>query len=206
MREWTMVEGQQVPVQSIDRGPMLLRSREEWMARYQAVAAGAIMPLAFLVAALLIAVVLLVPGGNYLLLAVPCGVLIGIYGGLAIRTLNDINRGGAVPGIYEKGLELPIFPIYFQRLFIPWEEIEDAVLQSGPLPANVLMITVRSSRWKWRFPERLLGPEGYGLVQECISGGEEPEGPGPPAAPGPKLVLYTSRGAKMESVPGEERP
>ena len=115
-------------------------------------------------------------------------------------TRRDLRRWGAKPGLYDNGVELPIFPLYAIRLFIPWEEMEDAWVRRSRALDDMLFISVRGSRWRWRVPSSLLGEDG---VQEVLKRVKEPvplELEEPRQEP-PKLVIYSAAGAKTEVRP-----
>ncbi len=164
MREWFLIRGRRSPVVTyLERGELLLGTREKWTYSYLSSMFCLVLPGALLYTLVGSSVVLWVPEA---VMAPICGglVLLGYNLVMAIRTLRDISRGGATPGIYELGLEMPVFPISGQRTFIPWLEVEDVELRRYPSNKMVL-ISVRGSRWRWRFPYRMIGPRGLRFIE-----------------------------------------
>ena len=207
MREWVIIDGQQMPAEWIDRGALLIRNRDEWLGRYQdEVRIGVFHSVIYAVTTGIAIVVSFFTPFPFLIPIIFLFVLCGFYLFSAVRTSNEMRRGGPVPGIYERGIEMPLFPYYYQRLFIPWEEIKGVWLQPRILHSSnaVVMIEVRNSRWRWRTSEYLLGPEGYAFAQAKLAEIESGVVPPSPASSPPKLVLYSSGGPRVESVPGEE--
>ena len=143
VREWVIVNGQQIGVEGIDRGNLLLWSREEWFARYKREFPRTVVMIAILV------IIFLVPSIFFLSIVavILLVIFIGMYAGIGLKMLRDIERGDAVPGIYEGGIEFPTFPMYFQRLFIPWEEMKEVSLRQGPLATGTLNISIHNHRY-----------------------------------------------------------
>jgi hypothetical protein len=198
-----MRDGQQVPVDGIDRGMLLVYSHEHWLETYRRYMKGRlkfdVFGLGILGAVMVMAVMLFAPILSILMvLAV---VLVGVTEVVSYRsTLKSINGGGPLPGVYSLGVELPIFPLYATRLFIPWTEMEDAWVKRSRTVDDVLYISVLKSRWRWRAPGRLFGQDGMQAVVERAHGPKAIHIPEIKQA-APKLVLYSAEGAKTESVP-----
>ena len=112
---------------------------------------------------------------------------------------RDIGKGAAVPGIYKWGIEMPVYPIYMSRLFIPWAEIEGIEVKRTPLTGEVVYISVKDSKWKWRLPKKLIGEEGVILANAIL--GKTPPIPVEDMMAPPPLVLYTSGGGRQTSYP-----
>jgi hypothetical protein len=206
VREWIILDGHQIAVENIDRGVLLLHDRAEWVRRYKdEMRGGIILTIPFtILSGFGIVIALYVQ--PFIIPAVFLFLLIGFYLATSKMTQNEMRRGGAVPGIYEKGIEMPLFPNYYQRLFIPWEEMKSAELKSrGIFSADaVVVFEVNNSRWKWMFPENILGPEGYSFIKEKLTELDYVEGIRTKATSAPKLVLYSPQEGKVESIPGEE--
>jgi hypothetical protein len=198
-----MRDGHQVPADGIDRGPLLVYPLEHWQnantrfmfARlrfdlFVVTAIGVTMVLVSLLFAPIIGVVMIMVVG-----------LVGLSEALAYRGSRRVMAsGGALPGVYTNGVELPMFPVYTTRLFIPWSEMEDGWVKGSRMFDDVLFIAVKGSRWRWRAPGRLFGQEGMlAVVERAMDPAtldlEEPQ------QPAPRLVVYSAEGAKLESVP-----
>jgi len=146
---------------------------------------------------LIVTVISQIPFFLFLVIIVGCWAAYTLT--LRRATVTDIDRGGAVPGIYKWGLEMPIYPIYMTRLFIPWNEIEGIWVKRSIVASDTVYISVHKSRWKWRFPKVLMGDEGLTLA-EALVGTSRPIPPEPEVG-SPRLVLYTSEGVSQESHP-----
>ncbi len=112
---------------------------------------------------------------------------------------KDLDRGGAVPGIYNWGLEMPTYPVYMTRLFIPWEEVEWIWVKRAIFTSDTVYISIHNSRWRWRFPKVIMGDEGLALAKAMV--GTSRPVPPPPEPEPPRLVVYTSEGVSRESYP-----
>lgn len=117
-------------------------------------------------------------------------------------TRKNLNSGGAIPGVYENGVELPMYPLYATRLFIPWTAMEGAWVKRSRILDDVLYISIRESRWRWRVPRRVFGEEGMEAVM-ARAGGPHPIDMSAPEQTPPRLVIYSAEGAKSEYVPEE---
>jgi hypothetical protein len=162
---------------------------------------GLLLPGSLIYILLALAVVSLEPEAAF---APVCGglVLVGYNLSMASRTMRDIGRGGAVPGIYEHGLEMPVFPISGRRAFVPWEEVEDAWLRRYPINEMVL-VSVRGSRWRWRFPLRMMEPRGLSFIQGKIAEmrvARALELEGKTGSVAPRLVVYTAGGPSLSTA------
>lgn len=187
----------------LDRGALLLWNREYWNDAYATMRHTALLLVLVVFPVLTIPVSIFFYPTLYVLMAGYVA-LVAYYLGMYQRTVSDLRRGGAVPGIYEEGLELPIFPMYMTRTFIPWGEIEDVFVSRG-LMNETLMVVIKGSQWRWRFPKAILGDEGVAFIMDRVRPAADLPPPPEPAAT-PKLVVYGARGGKMESVPdGEKR-
>jgi len=116
------------------------------------------------------------------------------------RTYVDIAYGRPAPGIYSLGVEMPMYPVYTARLFIPWSEMTDAWVKRSRMGDDVLYISVKGSRWKWRVPGRLFGEE---AMMAVVHRAKEPlptDVAGPDEDVPPKLVIYSAAGARSEMV------
>lgn len=118
-------------------------------------------------------------------------------------TLKNLNSGGAIPGVYQNGVELPMYPTYATRLFIPWTMMESAWVRRSRILDDVLYISVKGSRWRWRVPGRLFGEEGMRAVIERARGPIGIDIPELEQAAPPRLIIYSAEGARTESVPEE---
>lgn len=201
-----MSGGYQLPAEGIVRGQPIVRPEEEWRERYLRLIRGRL--LVNSTAFVLLMAVLFIPMsalGDVFLLGFFSFFLFLLYL-IVFRTYSltkaDVKAGGPVPGLYANGIEMPIFPVYTARLFIPWTEMEDAWVEHSRLVDDMLFISVKGSRWRWRFPRRLLGEEG---VVAAIGRVRRPSVPPmePPSTVPPRLVLYTAEGARTESTPDE---
>lgn len=206
MKEHVMSDGHQLPAEGIVRGRPIVWSEGEWRQRYMGLVRGRFLvnsiALLVMVGALFVPMFLL---GDLPVIIVVALLVVLIYlfvHGTYRSTRDDILSGGPVPGLYANGIEMPIFPTYTARLFIPWDEMEDAWMQRSRLVDEVLFIAVRNSRWRWRFPRRLLGEEGAAVA---VSRARQHTLPtiSPPVTVPPRLVVYTAEGARTESTPDE---
>jgi hypothetical protein len=187
----------------LDRGPLLLWPFEYWNDAYAAVRRKALLGVLVGFPVLSFPVSIFFYPTLYVLL-LGYVALVVYYLGMHLRTVSDLSWGGAVPGIYREGLELPMFPMYMTRTFIPWGEIEDVFVSRGII-SETLMVAIKGSRWRWRFPKAILGDEGVAFIMDRVRPSVELPPPLEPAV-APKLVVYGTRGGKMESVPdGEKR-
>lgn len=198
LREHVLRQGNQVAVDKVERGELLLYTREEWNARYRAYARGRVgLDLIALAACIVMALGLL----EVLIVFAACSLLILLSLSFAYRSLTDISRGGAVPGIYSNGIEMVMYPMYYTRLFIPWDEITDSWVQRSRIRADMLFILVDDTRWRWRVPVSVLGEEGVVMVSRRT---ERPMAiPSLPETEPPALVLYTAEGMLTERRSGD---
>jgi hypothetical protein len=203
VRQWVLQGGLRYSPDHLDRGPLLLWGRGYWEERYARVRRGALLRVLVGFPVVAFPVGILIPPTLYVLLF-GYAFLAAYYLGMHARTVGDLRRGGAVPGIYKEGLELPMFPLYMSRTFIPWGEVEDVFVYPG-IMSETLVVAIRDSRWRWRFPKAILGAEGVAFIRDRVR--PAPEVPQPPGVvTTPRLVVYSVHGAKMESFPeGEER-
>ena len=198
MREYILRNGSQIPTEAIDRGPLMLWDREVWLSRYASFQSGHLLygtiPLA---AVLIITVVIQNPVFLFSVIIVGCWTVYNLT--LRRGTNKDLDRGGAVPGIYKWGLEMPVYPLYLTRLFIPWDEIEGVWVKRAILASDTVYISIHNSRWRWRFPKVIMGDEGLAFAKAMV-GMSRPVPPPPEPAP-PRLVVYTSEGVSRETYP-----
>ena len=198
MREYILRNGSQIPMEAIDRGPLMLWDREVWLSRYVSFQSGhlqyGLIPLAIV---LIITVVIQNPALLFIVIIVGCWTVYTLT--LRRMTNKDLERGGAVPGIYKWGVEMPSYPLYMTRLFIPWDEIEGVWAKRAVVASDTVYISIHDSRWRWRFPKVLMGDEGLALAIAMV-GTSRPIPPEPEVSP-PRLVLYTSEGVGQESYP-----
>ncbi len=206
LREHVMREGQQVLARDIYRGQMLVRPEEEWLRGYEALMRTRLIFDVFTFGAL---------GSLMVFFAVVWAPVLGIImivcvGVVAMADLisyrashEDLKGWGAKPGIYEHGLEMPMFPTYATRLFIPWGEMKDVWVRRSRMVDDVLFVSVAGSKWRWRFPGRLLGDDG---IQEVLRRAGTPATLDlkEPEQDPPRLVIYSTAGAKTE-VPPDDR-
>jgi hypothetical protein len=198
-----MTTGQQVMSDDVYRGEVLVRPYEEWDQSYRS----------FMRARLtfdLVAVLTL--GTAFFITAYWLSPLLGVsvVFGVAVvavaellsyrATVRTLTSGGNVPALYDAGVEMPMFPLYAIKLFIPWHEISDAWVRRSRLLDDMLFISIKGSRWRWRVPGRLLGEDG---LQVAMTRARTPAvRPVPsPVQEAPRLVLYSAEGAKSESKP-----
>ncbi len=198
MREYILRNGSQIPTEAIDRGSLILWDREVWLSRYASFQSGHLLygtiPLAFVL------IFVVVTQSPVFLVIVPIVGCWTVYTITLRRAANkDLDSGGAVPGIYKWGVEMPIYPIYLTRLFIPWDEIEEVWAKRAIIASDTVYISIHNSRWRWRFPKVLMGDEGLALAKAMV-GTLRPPPPEPEAVP-PRLVLYTSEGVSQEIYP-----
>ncbi len=200
-----MRNGQQILAKDLYRGRMMVRPEEEWLRSYQALMRARLIFDAFtfgsLGALMVFFAVVWSPVLGVIMLV--CVAVVTLADLISYRASQEDLRGwGAKPGVYEHGLEMPMFPVYATRLFIPWGEMEDVWVKRSRLADDVVLISVAGSKWKWRFPGRLLGEDG---IQEVLRRAraptkldlEEPE------QDPPRLVIYSSAGAKTEVTPDD---
>lgn len=204
MREYVMVDGAQLPAENLDRGPVLLRPEDEWASDYDGYTRGRMQFEAVSLVILTVLVFLLVMTsfaviGIMLAAIIVLAALAGRASYVAMH--QDLLRGGAVPGAYTLGVELPMYPVYTSRLFIPYSEMEDAWVSRSRMGDDVLLISVAGSRWRWRFPGRLLGEDGMAAVVERARTGSGIEMPDLPEGTPPRLVIYTAGGASPPRPP-----
>jgi hypothetical protein len=206
LREHVIVDGVQTRVEGIDRGPLLLRTQEEWAELYRSYSHGHALfeIVSFVVITILVFVLVFSP---LALLGIVLAVVV-IVVALAMRaSFNsmklDLLGGGAVPGIYGMGVEMPMFPVYTSRLFIPFSEMTDAWIRSSRLGDDVLYMSVRGSRWRWRVPGRLLGEDGMAAIIDRVGSRAGMDIPDLPEETPPRLVIYTAGGASPPEVPDE---
>lgn len=197
MREYILIAGQHIPWETLNRGPMFLWDREMWYRRYQIYLSND--PINNSIGfGVMIAAIILVPFLGFWL-AVAIASLWWIPNILLMSMIfKDLNNGGAVPGIYKWGIEMPVYPIYFSRLFISWAEIEGIEVKRTILSGEVVYISVKDSKWKWRLPKSLIGDEGVILTKAIL--GITPPIPLPEVDP-PRLVLHTTDGGRQTSYP-----
>jgi hypothetical protein len=205
LRQHVMADGNQVLVEGLYRGNMLVHTEEDWRTDYRAYVKARLVFDVFTIGTLgcvlLLATLWFIPLVGVAMIA--CVIIVCLTEVLAYRvTKRVLGEGGALPGIYEEGVEMPLYPIYAIRLFIPWSEMEDAWVKRSRMMDDLLYISVRNSRWRWRFPGRLLGEEG---MQAVISRARATLAVHitEPVREAPRLVVYSSEGAKTESVPEE---
>jgi hypothetical protein len=197
--------GQQVLSEDQFRGEPLVRTYEEWDRGYRAFMRARLM--FDLVAVLTLGIAFVITAywfWSVLAWAILlCIAVVAVTEALSYRaTKRSLDAGAAVPALYDAGMEMPMFPIYAIRLFIPWHEISDAWVRRSRLLDDMLYISIKGSRWRWRVPGRLLGEDG---LQVAVSRARSPEvRVAPPAVrEAPRLVLYSAEGAKTESAPEE---
>jgi hypothetical protein len=198
-----MMEGKQVPSDDVHRGEVLVRPYEEWDLGYRSFVRAR---LVFDITALLtlgtvffITAYWLAPALG--IAVVFCVAVVAIAEGLSYRaTVRTLDSDGCVPALYDAGVEMPMFPLYAIRLFIPWHEISDVWVRRSRLLEDVLYLSVQGSRWRWRVPGRLLGEDGIQVAMTRARAPPVRPAP-PPAQEAPRLVLYSAEGAKSESKP-----
>lgn len=198
MREYILRKANQIPTEAIDRGPLMLWDREVWLSRYTSFQSGHLLyGLIPLMVTMVFVTITQIP---VFLVIVPI-ILCWTGYTLAMRWAanKDLDRGGAVPGIYKWGVEIPTYPLYLTRLFIPWDEIEDVWAKGHIVATDTVYISIHNSRWRWRFPKVMMGDEGLALAK-AMAGTSRPVPPPPEPAP-PRLVVYTSEGVSRDSYP-----
>ena len=156
--------------------------------------------IALLALCVLITFGFLLPLGLTLLVCIGLVILAEMLSYSATR--KNLNSGGAIPGVYGNGVELPMYPLYATRLFIPWTAMKGAWVKRSRILDDVLYISVRDSRWRWRVPGRVFGEEGMQAVLVRAGGPRTIDLSAPEQAP-PRLVIYSADGARSESVPEE---
>jgi hypothetical protein len=198
-----MMNGQQVGSDDLYRGELLVRPYEEWALGYRSfmrarlmfdMAAVLTLGTAFFIIAFWIA-----PGLGWAV--VVCASVVAIADLMSYEATNRaLASGGSVPALYDTGVEMPMFPLYAIRLFIPWHEISDAWVRRSRLLDDMLFISIKGSRWRWRVPGRLLGEDG---MQVAMTRARTPtvRPVPPPVHEAPRLVVYSAEGAKTESAP-----
>mgnify|MGYP007134646110 CR=1 FL=1 len=204
MREHVMRDGGQVDAQGIYRGQMLVRPEGEWLATYQSYMRGRLvfdaLALGTLGALFLAGALLWLPLLGLLVLAT-WGLVAATEAWSFRASRGDLRTRGVVPGLYEHGVELPMFPLYATRLFIPWSEMEEARARRSRLLDDTLLIDVRGSRWSWRFPGRLLGEEGIQEAMARAGSTVDVDRHALQREP-PRLVLYSPAGTGPDAPPG----
>jgi hypothetical protein len=203
LREHIMQAGHQVPVDGIDRGVLLVHPLEVWREAYTRYMGARMLfglfTFAILGVGMLLVLSIFIPLIGFVMITIVGLVALSEFAAYR-ATRRFLAQDGALPGVYSSGVELPVFPVYTSRLFIPWTEMEDAWVKRSRMADDMLFIAVKASRWKWRAPGRLFGQDGMQAVVDRVKGPppldlEEPE------QPSPRLVLYSAEGAKTESVP-----
>jgi hypothetical protein len=200
-----MTEGHQLPLEGLHRGRMLVRSQEEWREGYEAYMRSRLVFDAFTLAAVfgLIAVGTIWTMSLLGPILMSCVGLVSLAEVLSYNAARQVLReGGARPGVYDNGLEMPMYPLYAIRLFIPWDQMKDAWIKRSRLVDDMLFVAVRGSRWRWRIPGRLLREDG---MQAVLARTRAPHAVTLPelVQEAPRLVIYSAEGAKSESVPEE---
>lgn len=198
MREYILWKAKQIPSETIDRGPLMLWDREVWLSRYKSYQSGHLLyGLIPLVIVLILAAITQI---TVFLVIVPIVCCWAAYTYTLRWAANrDLERNHAVPGIYKWGVEMPTYPLYLTRLFIPWDEIEWIWAKRAIVASDTVYISIHDSRWKWRFPKVMMGDEGLALAKAMI--GTTRPVPPPPEAPPPRLVVYTSEGVSRDPYP-----
>ncbi len=206
MRRHIMQDGQQFHVEELDRGMMLVHTPEEWTEVYMRYIKNritfdfvALLVLSIFFAFLIFTFLAFI---GLVFLAIVFMVGLTILGSFNV-TNADIRTGGAPPGVYANGVELPMYPMYTTRLFIPWNEMEDAWVKRSRISDDMLFIAIKESRWRWRAPGRLFGEEGMRAVIERARGPHGIDIPELEQEAPPRLVIYSAEGAKTESTPEE---
>ena len=203
LRERILMSGYQVPMDEIDRGQLLVHTSEEWRSRYESYMRShvTINSVVYLGLGIILTTLMYLAIGTLGAILLVCLVVLMILMvHSAISTGNDLEAGGPSPGIYENGIEMPIFPMYATRLFIPWSEANDAWVKRSSIFRDMLYVSVTDSRWRWRFPATVLGEEGVATAIHRARTPPTLQIPEPEDAP-PRLVLYTSEGVRTESIP-----
>jgi len=198
LREYILRKANQFPTENIDRGPLLLWDREVWLSRYVSFQSGHLVY--GLIPVMIVMIMVIVTQVVVLLVIVPIFLCWAGYT-LALKwaTNKDLENSGAVPGIYKWGVEMPTYPLYMTRLFIPWDEIEGLWVKRSIFSSDLVYISIHNSRWRWRFPKVIMGDEGLAMALAMV-GRSRPVPPPPEPAP-PRLVVYTSEGVNRESYP-----
>ena len=192
MREFILRNAQQVQTDAIDRGPLMLWDREVWLSRYRSyMRRNLTKVIVVLLLELTIFVVLIT-------VSIVSLSLVDYY-----RTLHDRRRGGPAPGLYDKGLEMTIYPNYSYRTFLPWYEIGGAFHKTGGLGPGNIIIVGRHGRWTRRFPVDVMGTDGLSAVLARI-GPSRPLPVEPPRTAPPRLVLYGHTDIRGGGPPVEE--
>ena len=206
MRRHIMRDGQQFHVEQLDRGMMLVHTPEEWTEVYMRYIKNritfdfvALLVLSIFFAFLIFTFLAFI---GLVFLAIVFMVGLTILGSFNV-TNADIRTGGAPPGVYANGVELPMYPMYTTRLFIPWNEMEDAWVKRSRISDDMLFIAIKGSRWRWRAPGRLFGEEGMRAVIERARGPHGIDIPELEQEAPPRLVIYSAGGAKTETAPEE---
>lgn len=203
MKEFIVREGEPVPGKG-SRGKLLFHDEKEWLRRtsryiieytrdFRAIIlipAGACVAITMgvgLFTGLALGVfewrtfleftaIAVVVGGGLVLIFVGL-----VYGSIWLHSLR-LRRGLPVPGLYEKGLEVPSMNAN-RSVFMPYEELGE-VKQSKDtdLKEPHLIVNSRSEKWIVTLPISFLGSEGMAFLLERSSKEEEVEPP--------DLVLY----------------
>jgi hypothetical protein len=205
LSEIVLEDGYQIQVAKVHRGMLLAHTEEEWLTRYRSfmkvrfilytIALGG-GELFFLVAAYL--------SGQALLYL--CDIILVVIQVMLTQsyysTLANLEKDRPVPGVYKHGIQMPVFPVYVLPLFIPWADVEDVWVKRSRISEGTLYISIKKSRWRWRYPVVILGEEGVNIA---IARARDPivlpplevdETP-------PRLVIYGADGVRSESLPEE---
>jgi hypothetical protein len=198
LREHIIVKGHHVRSRHIDRGPLLVFDKEEWLSRYGTHITTNLTLVLILPIIILVTVFFLVPI-LILVMSLTMAVVVSMSLFEANRTLSDLRRGGQVPGVYDHGVELTIYPRYGSRLFIPWHEMENAYIKKSRIFTDMVLLVGHERRWLKRFPKYIMGDLGLKVVRNKIGDtrvcreGQLETGP-------PRLVLYGHSNVRSEAT------
>jgi hypothetical protein len=152
---------------SIDRGPIMLHDAMEWSRRYREFQSQWIM-LGLIMYPLLgiLCVILLYPVYGWTGTTLFAGYLGfgGFYVLMDSMGKSELLSGRPIPGIYEKGIEMPFSVYYLRRMFIPWEEVTSLEVRAVFITES-LRLGVRGTNTIWRFPIDVLKEDGAELVK-----------------------------------------
>jgi len=166
-------------VASIERGRMSVHSEREW---------GALIKRRFgiysamMVVIVLVAILVLIDRDPVFIIQL--GALLAVYFYLLGRLLLGwwhISTGGAPPGLYERGVEVPL------DRFIPYGEIV-STQRSRALFGTVLVIQLRQSGRKMMLGRMIVGPDDMAYVESMVRSA----GPTGVIEERPRLVVYPS--------------
>lgn len=198
MKEYVIKDGRPARTEGVERGRLLLLSKEEWLDRnmrlhrrllvLQAVIAviaglGMFLPIRLATTEIwtllmqVLFVTVFITGWTALLY------LLIWWSGRNLR--KRLEESGLVPGIYENGIELPTIPTAMS-VFMPYHEVQ-AVRRRRILRWGFYGLVPRRGLARYDYPTWFFGDEGFKLIGERLAGVPLEKEP-------PDLVVYPAGG------------